>query len=308
MPRDETTFNLGFYVSLASLFYFPYVIFLFGILITLFLFARSNIRKVLLLVFGFLLPHLFVLTISFLNGSADKVWNYYYMSNLAFGAEFYVPLKGLLILGALPAAYLMISIVMLNRLARFSKYQSQMLQSVFLWIGFCFIYFLFCKDLRPQTLIVLAPALTFLFTHFLLLIRRKKFAEMNTWIVLAGIVLISYLARYNKIDNIDYSRLFVSSETAPFKDKRILVLEDEPGLYVDNKAATPYINWRMAKETFENPEYYESITDVYLAFKTDAPEVIVDRNNLMRPFFQRMPEFSTIYRKEGDLYVKKINR
>lgn len=306
-PRDETTFNLGLYISLASLFHFPYVIFLFGTLVTLFLFARANARKFLLLVFGFALPHLFVLTITYLNGSLGNTWQYYYLSNMSFGAEFYVPFKGLLMLGAIPAFYLVVSIIMLNRLARFSKYQSQMLQSIFLWIGFCFIYFLFCKDLRPQTLIVLAPALTFLFTHFLLLIRRKKFAEMNTWILLVGIVLITYLARYGVISSVDYSKLFVKSAPALFENKGVLVLTDENHHYLKNRAATPYIQWELAKETFEHPEYYESLTDVYVAFKKEMPEVIVDPNNLMSPFFDRMPEFKPRYYREGDLYVKRIS-
>jgi hypothetical protein len=306
MPRDETTFNLGIYISLASLFYFPYIIFAFGIVISLFLFARASARKFLLFVFGILLPHLFVLSLTYINGSVAEIWEFYYLSNLAFGAEFLVSTKGLLILGAVPIFYLIVSIVMLNRLARFSKYQSQMLQSVFLWIGFCFIFFLFCKDLRPQTFIVLIPPVTFLFTHFLLLIRRKKFAEMNTAILLIGIVLISYLARYNKIGAIDYSKLFVTqnAEAGVVKNKQILVLSGEKSYYLNNEAATPFINWEIAKSTFENPEYYESVTAVYTAFKKDAPEVIVDKQNLMKPFFDRMPEFKNQYIRQGGNYNK----
>ncbi|WP_254155391.1 DUF6427 family protein [Chryseosolibacter indicus] len=179
MPRDETPFNLGLFLSIATLFYLPYITFLFGVLIILFLFARTNGRKILLMIFGFTLPHLFVISISYVNDTLPKVWEYYYLSNLSFDKEFVVSIKELLILGGLPAFYLIISIVMLNRLARFSKYQAQLLQSIFLWIGFCFIYFLFCKEVRPQTLIVLIPPITFLLTHFLLLIRRRRLAEMN---------------------------------------------------------------------------------------------------------------------------------
>jgi hypothetical protein len=303
MPRDETTFNLGIYISLASLFFLPYVIFLFGIIISLFLFARASGRKFLLLVFGFLLPHLFVLSMYYLKDSAASIWEYYYLNNLAFGAEFIVPLKGLLILSAIAIFYLMVSIVMLNRLARFSKYQSQTLQSIFLWIGFCFVFVLFCRELRPQTLIVFIPPVTFLFTHFLLLIRRKKFAEMNTLILLIGTVLLSYLARYDKIGGIDYHKLFVKAVVdTSVQQKRVLVLSGENQYYLNNKPATPYINWKLSSEIFENPEYYESVTDVYNAFKKDAPDVIIDKQNLMKPFFERMPEFKKQYTRNDDKY------
>jgi hypothetical protein len=306
-PRDETVFNLGIYVSLASLFYFPYTIFLFGILVSLFLFARATLRKFMLFVFAFLLPHLFVLSVSYLNESISQVWSYYYMSNLAFGGYFIVSLKGLFILGAVPVFYLIVSMVMLNRLARFSKYQSQMLQSIFLWIGFCFVYFLFCKEVRPQTFIVLIPPLTFLLTHFLLLIRRRKYAEMNTWIMLIGVVLIAYLSRYNKLRGVDYSALIVqrSSQQPALENKSVLVLGDDNYYFLNNKAATPFVNWNIASDVFTHPEYYETVTKVYDALKNDPPTVIVDQNNLMKPFFARMPEIKKQYQKEGIFYTRK---
>jgi hypothetical protein len=305
MPRDETTFNLGIYISLASLFYFPYVTFLFAVLISLFLFARASGRKYLLLIFGFLLPHLFILSFTYLRDSSSRILEYYYGSSLSIGTVFMMPLKGLLLLGAVGIFYLLISIVMLNRLARFSKYQAQTLQSIFLWMGFCFIYFIFCPELRPQTLVVLIPPLTFLLTHFLLLIRRRKFAEMNTLILLIGTITISYLARYDKLASADYSKLYVNPvPDNPIKDKRILVLNGTKAYYLNNTPATRFINWDIAKSVFENPDYYESQTDVYDAFKLDAPDVIIDKQDLMKPFLDRMPEFKKQYERRGGNYVK----
>lgn len=307
-PRDETTFNLGIQVSLASLFYFPYIIFIFGILVIFFLFARATARKFLLFLFGFALPHLLVLSISYLNGSASQTWEYYYGSNLAFGAQFVVSTKGLLILSSIIITYLVVSIVMLNRLARFSKYQSQTLQTIFLWIGFCFIYFLFCKELRPQTLIVLIPPVTFLFTHFLLLIRRRRFAEMNIWVLLIGIVGLSYLTRYNKLRAVDYSRLFVEEQYITGLDKKkIMVLGEERGYYLNNIASTPFIHWELAQKIFRHPEYYESIITVYEALKNGSPDVIIDKENLMQPFLERIPEFRKQYTRQGIAYWKISN-
>jgi hypothetical protein len=302
--RDETALNLGIYVALASLFHFPFMIFLFGILVILFLFARTNLRKIFLLIFGFMLPHLFMLTIAFMNDAAANMWEYYYLSNLRFGGEMLVSLKGMLILGAVPIFYFVISMVMLNRLARFSKYQSQLLQSIFLWIGFSFIYFIFCPELRPQNFIVLIPPLAFLFTHFLLLIRRRRFAEMNVWILLLGLVIISYLARYNKLGSVSYDRLLITNKTTTPTTKRVLVLGGDQSLYVTNRSASPFMNWRLAKPIFTSPEYYESITTVHSGLAGDPPDVIVDNDNLLKPFLDRMPDMKRLYRREGSLYKK----
>jgi len=307
MPRDETTFNLGIFISFASLFFFAYVTFLFAVLVILFLFSRSTIRKVLLLIFGFLLPHLVVLTISFFNGGLEKIWQYYYLSNLGYNKEFLVSIKGMLILGIVPLVYLLISIFMLNRLARFSKYQSELLQSVFLWGGFCFIYFLFAPDLRPQSMIVLVPVLAFLFTHFLLLIRRRKFAEMNIWILLAGTVLTSYLARYDILSDVSYENLRITSTSDSIKGKRILVLGPDLHYFEDNAAATHFLNWKLAAPTFNEPEYYQSVVAVYEAFKNDEPDLIVDPEDKMKPFFFRIPSLKKQYERSGDLYIRRAN-
>jgi hypothetical protein len=306
MQRDETTFNLGLYVSFASLFYFPYVIFLFGITLILFFFTRTNLRKFLLLIFGFLLPHLLVLAINYLNGSTHEIWSYYYASGLSFGVNNFMTTKSLLMLSAVPLFYLAVSVFMLNRLARFSKYQSQLLQSMFLWIGFGFIYLIFCRDLRTQTLIVLIPGFTFLFTHFLLLIRRRKFAEMNIWLLVIGVVAVSYMARYNKIGSIDYQPLIIPSEdVSKIADNvRVLALKDDITVYTQHRAATPFLNWKLSKDVFMHPEYYENITYVYHALKKDPPAIIMDPQNLMKPFFERMPMLKRQYTREGENYVR----
>jgi hypothetical protein len=306
MQSDETTFNLGLYVSLASLFYFPYFVFLFGIILILFFFSRTAGRKFLLLIFGFLLPHLVVLSINYLNGSHQQIWAYYYSSSLSFGVSNFMTTKSLLVLSALPLFYLAVSTFMLNRLARFSKYQSQLLQGMFLWIGFSFIFLIFCRDLRPQTLIVLIPGFTFLITHFLLLIRRRKFAEMNIWTLLIGTVLISYLARFDKIKSIDYSGLLVPSEaTAGIPDNnRVLALNDNISIYAQHRMATPFLNWKLSESIFRGPEFYENIVYVHDAIQNDPPHTIIDPENLMKPFFDRMPLLKRQYVRREENYVR----
>jgi hypothetical protein len=303
VQRDETIFNLGLFISIASLFSFAFIVFLFCVMVILFFFTRTTPRKFMLLIFGFLLPHLVVVSISYLNGSLPELWQYFYVANISPAREIFVSTKTLIVLGSLPLFYFIVSVFMLQREARFSKYQSQLLQVMFLWIGFSLLYVFYCKDLRPQILIVFVPALAFLFTHFFLSIRRKKYAEMNAWILLAGIVSISYLARYNKLNSVDYSALTVTApkNTAP-KNKRILVLENNLAYFSENKLATRYLNWALSEEIFRNPGYYENLTDVYHALNTDAPQVIIDRENLMRPFFERMPEMKKRYRRMGIFY------
>lgn len=302
---DETVFNIGIYVSIASLFSFGYWIFLFFALVALVSSGRATPRKMLLLLFGFLLPHLFVLSLTLLSGIAPDLWRYYYLANFSLDRYVLVEWRSLLALSAIPVFYLAISLVMLQREARFSKYQSMLLQLMFLWIGFSMIYLLFCKDLRPQSLIVFTPAVTLLITHFLLVIRRRKFVEINGWVLLLGVVTIAYLERYDKLDWVDEKQLLVEAEREDvYKNRRVLVLGDARGYYVSNTLATPYLNWSLSQGIFSEPGYYENLVHVYRAFKTDPPDVVIDRESYLKPFLDRMPEVAAAYQRQGDVYVR----
>ncbi|MDQ2657325.1 MAG: glycosyltransferase family 39 protein [Bacteroidota bacterium] len=305
--RDESIFNVGICISLASLFAFSFVVYLFCAIVILLIFTRSTVRKHLLLIFGFLMPHLLTLSIAYLNDSTRELWNYFYLPNLSFESTRFVDTQTLLTLAAFPLLYFAVSLFMLNREARFSKYQSQILQAVLLWVVFSVLFVLYANDLRPQTLIVFIPGISLLLTHFFLLIRRKKFVNLNFWVLLVGIITMAYLARYEKIPSVDYSRLLVHDDPDQVRNKRILILSDEVDLYRANNLATPFLNWGLSEEIFRNPDYYNNVTRVYRSFKNDPPDIIYDRENLLGDFFFRMPEIGESYIREGERYTRRIN-
>ena len=305
--RDESIFNVGLCISLASLFAFSFIVYLPCAILILLLFTRSNARKYILLLFGFLLPHLLTLSIAYLNDSTGELWRYYYLANLSPERVEFVSAETLLALSAIPLFYFVVSLIMLNREARFSKYQWQVVQAIFFWLAFSFLFVLYVKDLRPQSLIVFIPGLSLLFTHFFLHIRRKKFIHLNSWILLVGIVGIAFAARFDKINMIDYSRLLVSEEPADITGKRILILDNAPDLYKSNSLATPFLDWRLSREIFSHPDYYQNVTSVYQSFKHDPPEIVLDPENLLKHFFRRMPDVESNYIRQGDRYIRKVS-
>jgi hypothetical protein len=304
---DESVLNVGLCISLASLFAFAFIVYLLCAIVILLLFTRSNPRKFLLLIFGFLLPHLLVISLAFLNDSTAELWQYYYVSNLSFERVEFVSTQTLLTLSAIPLFYFIISMVILNREARFSKYQTQIVQTILLWLAVSIIFLFYTKDLRPQSLIVFIPGLSFLFTHFFLLIRRKKFIHLNSWVLFIGIVTVAYLGRFEKIESIDYTRLWVPEEAGEIRGKRILVLDDSITFYHNNLLATPFLNWDLSQDVFRHPDYFENVTQVYQSFKKDPPEVVLDRENLLKNFLDRMPEIRAVYQRRGDHYVRRPN-
>lgn len=308
VQRDETIFGIGLFISLASLLSFSYSIYLPGTIIILAIFTRTTLRKYLLLIFGFLLPHLFLVCAYYLSGNLHELWQHFYLPNLGFSSQSLMSAMGLLLLCAMPLLYLFISLFILNRDAHLTKYQSQIFQAMFLWFMVALIQVFFAEDRRPQSLIPLIPPVSFFLTHFLLLIRRRKFAEMNTWVLIIGIVTVAYLARYNKIERIQYQNLVVKEAPQQVKGKRILVLDSQPELFLNNQLATSFYDWDMCQSVFEQPDYYAHILMVHRSFKNDLPEIIIDPKNLMKGFLERIPALEARYEKSPEGYrLKKIN-
>jgi hypothetical protein len=308
IQRDETIFNLGLFLSLASLLRFSHIIYLPGAIMVLLIFTRSAPRKYLLMLLGFSLPHVFLICVYLLSGNFQSLWEHFYLPNLRFESDSLISATSLLLLCAIPLLYLFISLFILNRDGHLTKYQSQIFQVMFLWFVVALIEILFASDRRPQSLITLLPPVSFFLTHFLLLIRRRKYADMHLWILLVAIVTVAYLARYNKIESVKYDKLVVKKSKHPVKGKRILVLDHQPALFVENQLATSFYEWNVSSSIFEQPDYYNNLLIVSRSFEADPPEIIVDPKNLMKAFFERIPALKAKYDQSPEGYrLKKVS-
>src|SRR5690606_3378012 len=132
VQRDETIFSIGLFISLATLFNFSCIIYLPGVVLILILFTRNEVRKYLLMITGFMLPHLVIAAVYFINGNLHDIWQSFYLTNLVFPTASLISFKSILILCSVPLVYLLIAVVVLNREARLTKYQSQILTAMFL--------------------------------------------------------------------------------------------------------------------------------------------------------------------------------
>jgi hypothetical protein len=307
--RDESIFNLGLFISLASLFSFSFVVFLVGAIVILGIFTRLELRKYFLMIFGFLLPHLLMISIFYLRNGLPSLMEFYYLPNLSFASWSYLPARSLWILSILPLLYLVVSFVILNREARFTKYQSQLVQAMFLWMVFAMLQVFYSKGIRPQSFITLIPGISFFVSHFLLMIRRRKFAEISLWVLLIGLVTINYVSRYDKLNAVRYHGLTVqeSKRASEFKGEKILVLDYDPGAYRFNVQGTVFLNWSLSRKVFEHPEFYENVVRVNEAFQEDAPDVVLDPGNLFKGYLDRIPNLKTRYTLVGSGEYRKVN-
>lgn len=304
-PNDESLLKLGVYLSLASLSVFSYVVFFFGAQLILILFTRNSLRRQLLFLTGFLLPHGLLLVWYYFFDNQAELFDFFYLANILVEEELLVSVKTLFVLGTVPLFYFVISIFILNRAVRLTNYQSQLLQAMFIWLIAGMVHLFFTRNLRPQSLLPLFPPLSFLLTHFILAIRRKRFAELNLWVLLIGILVMATLAKQDYFDGVHYTSLLVKQEPKKHMSSSLLVLDHNPTQYQYTPLANGFCEWRLCEPIFANANNYTNVVLVNHQFDLQKPSVIVDPHNLMHAFFQYLPALKEAYVKQGDSYFLK---
>jgi len=306
IQRDEIVLNLGLYVGLASLLVFSYALYLPGVIIILAIFTRLSMRKIFLVIFGFMLPHGFLMMFYYMKGSYASLIENFYWANFNLNNESSMSGFSLLVLGAVPILFLLLSFFMLNREARLTKYQSQLSQIMFLWILLALAEVAISPSLKPHQLITCIPPLSYFISHYILLIRRKILAEFTLWLFVISLVATMYLARYNRISSVNYSSLFPkNSAYGQIRGKRVLILGSDWGMFETNVMATGFYDWKLTKPVFTELDYFENVVQINKALDEDAPDVIVDEESKMNDVFKRIPGLHARYRHEGNLYFRK---
>src|SRR5690606_33750803 len=82
---NENVFKIGLYIGIASLFSFSFGVYVFASLIILGLFSRATTPKFFLVIVAFLMPHLLLFSVYFINNGVTELWRYYYLPNLMWG-------------------------------------------------------------------------------------------------------------------------------------------------------------------------------------------------------------------------------
>lgn len=307
VDRDSIVLNLGVFLGVASLFLFSYTIFLFGAIFILIVFARATFRKILLMLFGYGLVHAIVLVFYYCYGNTDYLWENFYVPNVMQVKAGLLSMESILVLGIVPIGYFVISLFMLTREARFTKYQSQLFQVIFLWLGIALLQVCFTPERTPHSFFTFIPSAAYFISHYLLLIRRKFIAEIMLWILILGLISVNLLSKAHVLERVDYSRLFPvpSYYEAAVVDKKVMIIGNDLSLFKHNKLAGYFLDWELSQKYFYQPDYYESIIKVNQAIVEDAPEVIIDEENRMGPFIERIPFLKNNYRKEDRIYWKK---
>ncbi len=307
LSRRQVTnevFEVGLYIGIATLFYLPAYLFSVWAVICLLFYTGASFRHHLLVFFGSLFPLLMVLLLFYLNDGLDSLNMNLFASVFKVNeftlSDFYTLLATL----SIPVVLGVMGLFRIFTYSRFVHFQTQVQQIMAIWFIISLFTVPFMQYLAPSQFALFIPSIAFFAANYFESFKNRLRGELIFLFSLGGILLFlfngvlgilpeSFLGR---LDNMKAKPALLPDEITW---KKILVLGEDEGEYLDNFTATPYLNWNLARHDLHNLDNFESVIHISNNFQKDPPEYIIDKEGLMPRIFQRVPALKSRYKKSG---------
>ncbi len=309
----EDVFEIGFYLSIATLFYIPSVVFIIWLFLVLLIYTGATIRLYALAIFGFAFPIVLTLILFFFQNAFDALNRNLLLS--IFQARQYNlnSFQSVFITLFIPVSIGVLGFFRTVAFGRFTNYQTRIQQIMMLWFIAGVLTIVLMPYIAPMQFVVLVPSLVFFANNFFLLSKRRIWlSELLALCIFVFILILQYRGVTNTesgwlVARLDNLRTKTAPLPAEIKNQRILVIGNDEGEYRDNFPATPYLNWDLAQYDLENPENYQSVISIYDNFTADPPKYVIDKTNTMTKIFKHIPKLANRYRATGTkgIYVLK---
>lgn len=309
----DEVFEVGFYIGIAALFYLPSALFILWAIVSLLFYTGATFRQYSLSVFGFLFP--FAATVLFyymcdslddfnrnLLASVFRVRQYSLSDFQSLFASLLIPL-GLGVLGFLS---------LFNRTGGYVNFQQRVQQIMAIWFVVAVLTIGLMPFLAPMAFLSFVPPMAYFTYYYFENIRKGWLAETSFSIAFLLMLLLFYQGALGLIPGAELGRLStlqVKPSPLPgnIRDRNVLIIGEDLSAYRQNRLATPYLNWDLAKYDLKNLDNYESVINVFDHFRQDPPDYIVDREKVVDKLFQRAPAIAAQYEKTSvaDVYKRK---
>lgn len=190
----------GFYIALGSIFYVPFVFYIFLVYVALVLLRPFIGREWLVPILGFATPYLFLLTYYF--GFTEK-WEhvitvilnnldyYFQWPHLSAVMQIYIVLVALLII---------IASAVLVRNLRIKKVRTRKYFELLLWIFIISVaLFLFLPNVGAEIMLVASLPTTYVFTEYMYHSRKNWPGTIFFYLLLAGVLFVQIETYFNLI-------------------------------------------------------------------------------------------------------------
>jgi hypothetical protein len=230
----------------------------------------------------------------------------FYAANWGWGGRWGIDFRALLFVGGIPLLYFLISLLMLQREAHFTRYQSHLLQVMFLWLVAAGVQVALAEVRTPTTFITFIPPVTYFISHYLLLIRRKWIANVMLVAMILGVTVSAHAVLRGFVGTGSYKQMLVQGTPSRVKAKRVMMLaEPVPGLMTENQQAGFFYDWELSKPVWQEPKTLAHALLIQRSFSKSPPEVIFDPHDNFRKISDILPNIYNSYYRDGEFWYQK---
>lgn len=294
-------FEMGFYIGIATLFYLPSALFMAWAFVTLLFYTGATLRQHVLGFFGSLFPLLMVMLFFYLNDGVENLNRNLLTSVFQVKQYALNDFSSLIISLLFPFMIGILGFMRMLTGSRLVNFQSRVQQSMALWFITAVLLIPLMQYLAPMQFVMFIPPAAFFSTYYFQSFKKRWIAEFIFIGVAGGILLINYQGLLSLDPTLSIGRLEslrAKSALLPeeIRMKRILVIGEDEGEYLNNYTATPYLNWDLARYDMGSLDNFDSVIHIYNNFSQDPPEYIIDKENVMPKLFIRVPALKKRYK------------
>ncbi|SHI42563.1 hypothetical protein SAMN02745146_0840 [Hymenobacter daecheongensis DSM 21074] len=301
---NRRLFRAGFLVGVAALCYLPLALFLLVGLFAVIIFAANSFRSFLLLVCGFLFPYAVAGTF-FLYKEALPAFAQFHLrptlSGLVAGADG-LPLFVQLRLLIVPGLVLLLALGRSFTTSLGLVFQVKFQQLMLVWLLVAVAMAAAGRGVAPGTFVLALPPLTYFSLFLWQKARHPWLVEVLLIALLSVVVVVRYrtllpLEKALPIPPEQHYAVQPNPAYAALRGQRLLVLGPDRRPYLQNRAATPYLDWQLSQADFGHLNEYAAIFRLAQSFAQLPPDYIIDEARLMRELQYKVPAVFGRYQK-----------
>jgi len=294
-------FEFGLYIGLATLFYLPAALFMGWAFVSLLFYTGATLRQHVLGFFGAIFPLAMVTLYFYLNDSVASLNRNLLTSVFTVKQYALNDFSSLVISLAVPLAIATLGFMRLLTSSRLVNYQSRIQQMMAMWVITAALMVPLMEYLAPMQFVIFLPAIAYFTAYYFQSFRRLWIAELLFLGFVGAIAFIQYQGIMNlvpglAVGQLDNLRAKAALLPEAITQKKILVIGDDGGEYLNNYTATPYLNWSLSRYDLENLDNFDSVIHIYDNFRQDPPDYIIDKHNVMPKLFDRVPALRKRYK------------
>ncbi|MDX5347913.1 MAG: hypothetical protein LPJ89_03055 [Hymenobacteraceae bacterium] len=298
--NNKKLFKAGFMLGLAALSFLPLTLYLIAGFFAIVLFASNAFRSFLLMLCGFLIPYAVATTYYLYSNSLSYFIDFNLLASWTLEFDFLLSPLDLMKIFAAPLLVLLLSVIKMPTVTLGLTTQQRFLQLMFVWLFTAILVAFISKEVSGTTFILFLPLLAY-FGYFLFQRRSRK------WISDVAFLLFLLVVAAFRYHDVLHLQTYTHINTAPLlvpkahaypqvEQQKIVVLGPDISFYKENRLATPYLNWQLSQQQFQDLEYYSSIFRIYRNFTKETPAFIIDQAGVVPILQEKLPGIFNNYK------------